>query len=779
MEDQLPTQSLTQTQENTYKNNNSPTKTIIKSIKITKIPLEPTEKSNNKLYFGSLYNLTTSEYFNIDMLISYLYSRQEQGIQDTLVNIMSMKYIDKSYFYIPQLCMMLMLSNKTYSESIETYILDRCIDRLKFSVKTFWMINSFIPKDVSASVSVSIDQRNVAKLFEKMLSKIEMTLINGRRSTSSGYKYHQYHNNINESTVEVRNLLETSKKKEEKLNYFDNVIRFYYDIKKMCEKLFSFPRNSKENERIDNRSSVLKAFIKDFNYRIENLKENNRNYRGFILPFDDYYSISDEYNSIIVSIIPEYCMCFSSKGRVPVKITVETIKMKEVDEWELKYIKDVGEYIKKREVKEFLSVEDFLNQNEGVEVDVVIDFDEDEREEREGKDQCRINKSEVLTHEQIWHKDKDVNVDVNVDVDVERNEFQLLEYNTENNNNNNKKNIENTIEINKIINEINQSNQSTFQTESLQKQTSHISNFKKTLLYDYDDKDLINPFDSLWVEDCEKIKKSSQFQKFSTYSIKTFIAKSNDDLRQELLVIQIIKRFDDIFKSADIPLRLKPYEILITSSNSGLIEYLPDTISIDSLKKKLPSDWNLNVFYRFFFKHKFEEAQKNFCESLAAYSLVCYFLELKDRHNGNILIDINGNIIHIDFGFILGISPGDMNFEGCPFKFTVEYAEVLDGIGSGMITYFKALMLRGVIELKKHYESIVRLVEIMSYSKEFNCFRVGERQVIIDRLRQKFLLNKNDFELQVFVNKLVEDCFDNWRTNYYDKYQFMTNGIYV
>lgn len=55
------------------------------------------------------------------------------------------------------------------------------------------------------------------------------------------------------------------------------------------------------------------------------------------------------------------------------------------------------------------------------------------------------------------------------------------------------------------------------------------------------------------------------------------IVKANDDLRQEVLALQLMKRLKEIFVQEGHPIYLFPYEVFVTSSNSGLLEFVPDT----------------------------------------------------------------------------------------------------------------------------------------------------------------------------------------------------------
>ena len=290
---------------------------------------------------------------------------------------------------------------------------------------------------------------------------------------------------------------------------------------------------------------------------------------------------------------------------------------------------------------------------------------------------------------------------------------------------------------------------------------------------------IFNPFIKPWKETEKAIREKSNFKMFNSLSVVSFIAKANDDLRQEVMTMQLIKKYDEIFKSENIPLKLHPYEIIITSNSSGLIEFIPDTISFDALKKKLLE--NNITFTDFFERHfgdDFEESQKNFAESLAGYSLVCYLLAIKDRHNGNILLDKDGCIIHIDFGFILGISPGgNLNFENAPFKITRDYINLLGGIDSSVFCYFKSLFLRGLFAARKKVDIIANLIEAMGLGVPMPCFNGRNLKEIINSFKERCFVKFSEVEIVPLVNNLFEKSVNSWRTTQYDYFQKLTNNI--
>ncbi|ORZ34525.1 kinase-like domain-containing protein [Catenaria anguillulae PL171] len=253
------------------------------------------------------------------------------------------------------------------------------------------------------------------------------------------------------------------------------------------------------------------------------------------------------------------------------------------------------------------------------------------------------------------------------------------------------------------------------------------------------------------------------------------IFKVGDDCRQDVLALQLIALFKSVFASAHLDLYLFPYRVVATAPGCGVIEVIPNSTSRDMIGRE-----KINSMFEYFVAKfgsphtdAYRRAQRNFITSVAGYSVILYLLQIKDRHNGNIMLDSDGHLIHIDFGFILDISPGGVNFESSPFKLTTEMLQVIGQAGSDTFRDFVRCVVQAFLAIRPYADAIINLVQLMSESG-LPCFK-GEPT--LRKLRARFVLEKSEREAARFMMDRIADSYENKRTVLYDQFQKQTNGI--
>ena len=316
------------------------------------------------------------------------------------------------------------------------------------------------------------------------------------------------------------------------------------------------------------------------------------------------------------------------------------------------------------------------------------------------------------------------------------------------------------------------------------------------------------------------------------------IFKFGDDCRQDQLALQLAELFRRIFRDCGVPHFVFPYRVVTTAGNCGVIECVPNAMSRDQIGKLVEG----SVGEYFIQRHghpsttAFKRARDCFVRSSASYAVVSYILNIKDRHNGNFMIDDAGNIIHIDFGFLFDFSPGgDMNFEASPFKLTSEMLRLLGdplwdrkkitkithrrkaaalhrragglvrgdmssitGQGAGSRKELAATLsarnpqspleslacpesyekfvettVRCFLAVRQYAKEICVLVELMLESG-LPCFKPFKT---IHDLQQRLGAHLQEKEAALLMHRMIEESRDNFRTYLYDKYQNFAERI--
>ncbi|GBE81999.1 predicted protein [Sparassis crispa] len=296
-------------------------------------------------------------------------------------------------------------------------------------------------------------------------------------------------------------------------------------------------------------------------------------------------------------------------------------------------------------------------------------------------------------------------------------------------------------------------------------------------------------FSESWAAKKSRIRQASPYGHLANWDCVSVIVKTGGDLRQEQLAVQLIQEFEKIWKEENCSCWVRYFRILILGNSSGLVETITDAVSIHSIKKseyarRLAEGQlgHVTLFDHFKTTYgdpssaKFARAQRNFAKSLAGYSLVTYFLQIKDRHNGNILLDRDGHLIHIDFGFMLSNSPGNIGFEAAPFKLPLEYIEVLGGIDSKPYAEFSRLFKEGFEAARKHCDRIITLVELMQKDSTLPCFvALGEQTAA--QLRERFQQGLTHAFVEEHVQRLIDTSLGSSWTRLYDSYQYYSQSI--
>ncbi|XP_064423864.1 phosphatidylinositol 4,5-bisphosphate 3-kinase catalytic subunit delta isoform [Latimeria chalumnae] len=253
------------------------------------------------------------------------------------------------------------------------------------------------------------------------------------------------------------------------------------------------------------------------------------------------------------------------------------------------------------------------------------------------------------------------------------------------------------------------------------------------------------------------------------------IFKNGDDLRQDMLTLQMIRLMDILWKQEGLDLRMTPYGCLSTGNKSGLIEVImcSDTIANIQLNKSnmaataaFNKDALLNWLKSKNPGDKLERAIEEFTLSCAGYCVATYVLGIGDRHSDNIMIRETGQLFHIDFGHFLGNfkSKFGINRERVPFILTYDFVHVIQQgkpNNNEKFERFRNYCEKAYMILRTHGLLFVNLFALMKAAglPELSCSKD------IQYLKDSLALGKTEEEaIKHFRLKFNEALRESWKT---------------
>nr|KAG5699171.1 hypothetical protein BaRGS_014470 [Batillaria attramentaria] len=166
--------------------------------------------------------------------------------------------------------------------------------------------------------------------------------------------------------------------------------------------------------------------------------------------------------------------------------------------------------------------------------------------------------------------------------------------------------------------------------------------------------------------------------------------KVGDDLRQDMLTLQVIRIMDMLWLQDRLDLKIITFSCLATGPKRGVVELITesDTLRRIQVSGGVTGSFKDRPIKEWLQKHnptelEYNKAVENFMYSCAGYCVATYVLGIGDRHNDNIMLKQSGHMFHIDFSKFLGDAQmfGNIKRDRVPFVLTPDMVYVINDGG--------------------------------------------------------------------------------------------------